>query len=74
LKNEQGDQIGRIFAQWAIVYFWQFINITEVGSPKEWPIFSIEYALILTKHWLGYVLAIFSQTHLVTLRMRHMGI
>jgi hypothetical protein len=22
----QGDQIGRIFAQWKIVYFWQFFE------------------------------------------------
>jgi hypothetical protein len=23
--GEQGDQIGRIFAHWVIVYFWQFL-------------------------------------------------
>jgi hypothetical protein len=26
LKMEQGDQIGRIFAYWAIVYFGHFLN------------------------------------------------
>jgi hypothetical protein len=24
--SKQGDQIGRIFGNWAIVYFWQFFN------------------------------------------------
>jgi hypothetical protein len=27
---EQGDQIGRIFAEWVIVYFGKFLKITEV--------------------------------------------
>jgi hypothetical protein len=28
----QGDQIGRIFAHWAFVYFGQFLNITKVAQ------------------------------------------
>jgi hypothetical protein len=27
----QGDPIGRIFAHWVIVYFWQLSSITEVA-------------------------------------------
>jgi hypothetical protein len=30
--HSQGDQIGRIFAYWAIVYFGHLLKITEVGS------------------------------------------
>jgi hypothetical protein len=25
--EEQGDQMGRIFAQWVIVFFWRFLKI-----------------------------------------------
>jgi hypothetical protein len=31
IVHRQGDQIGRIFAQWAIIYFGQFLKITEVA-------------------------------------------
>jgi hypothetical protein len=30
--QEQGDQIGRIFAHWVIVHFGQFFEITEVAQ------------------------------------------
>jgi hypothetical protein len=29
---DQGDQIGQIFAQWAIVFFGHFLKITEVAK------------------------------------------
>jgi hypothetical protein len=65
----QGDQIGRIFAQRAIVYLGNFLKITYISSPNLYAIFpiSIKHVLILTKNGLGYVLGDFFQTHLVTL-------
>jgi hypothetical protein len=43
LKQLDGDQIGRIFAQWAIVYYWQFFeNYIFVLF-----FISIDYVLIL---------------------------
>jgi hypothetical protein len=32
LPADNGDQMGRIFADWAIVYIGQFLKITEVGQ------------------------------------------
>jgi hypothetical protein len=32
VNNQQGDQIGRIFARWAIVYFGLFLKVTEVAK------------------------------------------
>jgi hypothetical protein len=69
LTPNQGDQIGRIFAYWTIVYFGQLLKMTEVSlflglllnSGKR------HVALILTKMGLAALWAIFSQTHLVTL-------
>jgi hypothetical protein len=59
---------GRIFAQWAIVYFRHF-NENHKSSPNFCATFSrsVDYALILSKIGLGYILGVFSQTHLVTL-------
>jgi hypothetical protein len=61
---KQGDQIARIFACWAIVFFGQSIA-NYISSANSWDIFfnSIIYLLIWTKN----VGATFSHTHLVTL-------
>jgi hypothetical protein len=64
----QGDQMRRIFAQCAIVYFGQlFKNYT--CSPKVWAALfqRIDYVLISTKMDGATFWAIFSQAHLVTL-------
>jgi hypothetical protein len=65
-SRQQGDQIGQIFSQWAIVYLRQLYKDYK-SSPKCLPTFflNIDYVIILTKNWLGYVLGDFSQTHLV---------
>jgi hypothetical protein len=64
----QGDQIGRILAHWMIVYFGNSFENYRSRS-IFWQLFSEggNYALILTKDGLGYILGYFSQTHLVTL-------
>jgi hypothetical protein len=70
---DQGDQIGRIFAYWGIVFFGQFFLFTE-GAFNFWPTFSkgkIMYIFILTKNGLGCILGDFTQTHLVTLIQTH---
>jgi hypothetical protein len=68
ISCDQGDQIGRIFAQSAIVYFGQFFK-NYTSSPNVWgTLFQrIDYVLILTINGLGYILGDFLQTHLVTL-------
>jgi hypothetical protein len=47
---KQGDQNGRIFAQWAIVLLWAVLK-KYMNSPQFWATFiqSIDYVLILTK-------------------------
>jgi hypothetical protein len=57
---EQGDQIGRIFAQWAIVYFGQFFE-NHKSSPNFCATFPkiIDYMLTLTKLVLGDLLGYF---------------
>jgi hypothetical protein len=64
----QGDQIGRIFANLAIVYKGQLSKIYK-SSPKILATSSAEksYVVILTKRGWAMFWAIFSQTHLVTL-------
>jgi hypothetical protein len=52
----QGDQIGRIFAQWATVCFRQFPK-NDTKSPQFWASFS--KILILTKNGLRYILGDF---------------
>jgi hypothetical protein len=67
VANLQGDQIGRIFTQWAIVYF-GLLLITEVAlnfGQLFW--YSNNFVLKVTKMSLATFWAIFSQTHLVTL-------
>jgi hypothetical protein len=71
VDTNQGDQIGRFFAQWAIGYFGQFLENSEVGH-NFWLRFSkylhIDFTLIVTKTGFGYILGdFFSQTNLVTL-------
>jgi hypothetical protein len=57
----QGDQIGRIFAYWAIVFFGQFYEKYS-SSQKVKVIYKFRQKMGWAKLW-----AIFSQTHLVTL-------
>jgi hypothetical protein len=63
----QGDQIGRIFANWVSVFFGQLGKI-KGKIPKFGAAFFHDnrFILILTKKFC----AIFSQTHLVTLQPR----
>jgi hypothetical protein len=64
---DQGDQIGRIFAHWAIVFFGKFKNY-KVGQ-IFWATFyhSKCFVLILTKMGWAKFWAIFSQTHVTLL-------
>jgi hypothetical protein len=58
---KQGDQIGlRIFGQWAVAYFLQFIKIYR-NSPQFWASFyeSVDDVLIFTKNCLGHILGDF---------------
>jgi hypothetical protein len=65
----QGDQIGRIFANWVIVYFGRFFNCTS--SPHFWATYVVlpwlKLCVNFVKKWLGLgrFYPIFSQTHLV---------
>jgi hypothetical protein len=67
-KLRQGDQIGRFFAFWLIVYFVcvVFSKITEV-----WLKSSMYICINFHKNGLGYILGNFSQPHLVTLMEVH---
>jgi hypothetical protein len=58
----QGDQIGRVFAYWVIVYFGKFENYKS--SPNFGATFSYGklFALILTKNVLGHILGDFFAT------------
>jgi hypothetical protein len=49
----QGDQIGRIFANWSIVFFGQIFKITEEAKISDLLISSVKsYLLSLTKKWI----------------------
>jgi hypothetical protein len=60
LFTGQGDQIGPIFAYWAIAVFGQFLKITDVAQILGL-IFStkLTYVLILTKNGMGHILGDF---------------
>jgi hypothetical protein len=63
IVSNQGDQIRRIWAYWPIVYFSQFLKISELPSQ----IFDLLFQLTnSTKYVMGYFLGDFSQSHLVT--------
>jgi hypothetical protein len=65
---QEGDQIGRIFAHWAIVFFGQFFE--HYRSSPNFPATFI-HKKVAYKFWqkqLDTFWAIFSQTHLVTLK------
>jgi hypothetical protein len=51
-RCEQGDQIGRIFAYWVIVYFGMFL-IAEVAY-KVWLLFSAEKVIHYICQKLGW--------------------
>jgi hypothetical protein len=59
-RSYKGDQIGRIFAHWVIVYFGHLFENYRT-STNFWGTFSLSwgYALILAKNVLGYVLGYF---------------
>jgi hypothetical protein len=58
-----GDQIGRIFSRWVIIYARQFLKITEVahtvGLFFHSTYINVTYALIFTQKGLGYILGDF---------------
>jgi hypothetical protein len=62
LHQEQGDQIGRIFAHWAIVYmlFSVFKN-TEESIPHALATSLHGWTIILTKNGFGFILGDFSR-------------
>jgi hypothetical protein len=66
VDSEQGDQIGRIFAQWAIIYSGQFFSkITELAQKFVLPTFrhSIDYVLSFTKMgWATFWAIFFTNT------------
>jgi hypothetical protein len=66
--DDQGDQIGRIFAFWAVVYFGQFFLI---GKKRK--LFGLLFSAVqvvclfnLTKSGLGFILGGFSLAHQAT--------
>jgi hypothetical protein len=62
-RQRQSDQIGRIFAHWAIVYFGHFFENYNVG-PNFGLHFPTVKTLILTKKYLGYILGnVFTNSH-----------
>jgi hypothetical protein len=64
----QGDQIGRSFAKWVIVYFGQLLeNYGRIPHFGATLFHGYVYSLIFTKYGLDYIFGDFSQTHLVTL-------
>jgi hypothetical protein len=64
----QGDQIGRIFAQGAIVFFGQFLQEQKSGPNfRAAFLYHKSCVSILQKMGLGYILGVFSQTRLVAL-------
>jgi hypothetical protein len=68
-RTKQGDQIGRTFVQWVIVYFRQFSENYK-SSPHFW-CYLLLSMVHLDKNVLGYILGeFFSQTHLVALAQR----
>jgi hypothetical protein len=66
-ESHQGDQIRRIFAYWGLFTLGSFLKITELVIHRAF-LHCISYVLIWV--WVGWVSiwAIFSQTHLVTLK------
>jgi hypothetical protein len=54
LASNQGDQIGRIFACWAIVYSGQVFENYK-SNPNCWAIFvpGTSYAYIWIRNWVG---------------------
>jgi hypothetical protein len=70
--RQQGDQIGQIFAHWAVVYFGQcFENYRSSGKFWTTLFHGASYASILTKNRWATIWATFSQTRLVTLSGSH---
>jgi hypothetical protein len=68
--GKQGDQIGRIFAQWAIVCFGHFFGKLQKLPPILWFFFPrLRLCIYFDKNVLGHMhfWAIFSPTHLITL-------
>jgi hypothetical protein len=55
LQSQTGDQIGRLFASWALVYFQKSCNFFGLLFPTV----PVTYVLILTKNGLGFILGDF---------------
>jgi hypothetical protein len=72
--HEQGDQIGRIFAYWAVALHWEvFLKIDGVAQMHICATFfnCSSYVLFFAKNRLSYTLAdFFPQTYQVTLYIR----
>jgi hypothetical protein len=60
MRHDQGDQTGRIFGQWMVVYFGQWFENYR-SSAHFWATFfhGTSSVLILKKKRLGYILAEF---------------
>jgi hypothetical protein len=70
----QGDQIGRLFAYWAIVNFGEFVGNCSC-SPNYIlaTFFMVCCVLILEKNGWATFWAIFSKAHIVTLMTTNLG-
>jgi hypothetical protein len=68
LSLRQGDRIVRIFAYWAIDYFGQFFENYRISTHtlKTFSTVKVMHSF-WSKMSMGYILGVFSQTHLVTL-------
>jgi hypothetical protein len=66
---DQDNQIGRIFAHWAIVYFDEFLKMTEAAQTFGLHTFSSAKVMYLFRQkWVGLHFGrFFSPTHLVAL-------
>jgi hypothetical protein len=54
IRKDQGDQIGRIFSYWMIIFFVRFLKISEVAQIYGTTFSqSIRSLFILTKKWIG---------------------
>jgi hypothetical protein len=67
-SRDQGDQIGRILADWAIAYIlWAVFLLHKYPEVGLLYFHGKNYVLVSTKQWVGPFWTIFSRTHPVTL-------
>jgi hypothetical protein len=68
VDQNQGDQIGRIFACWVSVNFGHFFeNYRSIPIFGGFFLHGKSYVFVLRKKWVGPLWAIFSQTRLTPL-------